>query len=62
MGKGDKRRPMQVSREEYELRCRLARKEIQMSDEEFAKKIEEIRSRTGKPYTSAQRKALEDVR
>ncbi len=62
MGKGSKRRPMQVSREEYELRCGLAHGDIKMPDEEFKQKIKEIRKRTGKPYTPEQRKALEDTR
>lgn len=53
---------MQISQEEYTLRYALARKEIQMSDEEFVERIRKIRERTGKPYTSAQRRALEDVR
>ena len=53
---------MQVSREEYELRCGLAHGDIKMPDEEFKQKIKEIRKRTGKPYTPEQRKALEDTR
>lgn len=49
VGKGSKRRPMQVSNEEYNLRYAIAHEKIQMSDEDFKQKIEEIRSRTGKP-------------
>jgi methyl coenzyme M reductase subunit D len=62
MSKGSKKRPIQVSQEEHALRWAIARREIQMSDEEFVKRIREIRERTGKPYTSTQRKALEDTR
>lgn len=49
MGKGSKRRPMQVSDEEYTLRYAIGRGEIKISDEEFVKRIREIRNRTGKP-------------
>ena len=49
MGKGSKRRPMQVSQEEYILRWAYGRGEIIMSEKEFNKQVAEIRKRTGKP-------------
>ena len=49
MGKGSKRRPVQVSEEEYVLRWAYYRGEIKISDAEFNKRIREIRERTGKP-------------
>lgn len=49
MGKTSKRRPMQISDEEYTLRWAIARGEINLSDKEFVKRVKEIRKRTGKP-------------
>ena len=49
MGKGDTPRPMQISQEEYNLRWDLAQGKIKLSDEEFKKRIKEIRKRTRKP-------------
>ena len=49
MGKGSKRRPMQVSREEQNLRWDLMTGKVQLSSDEIRKKIKEIRTQTGKP-------------
>lgn len=52
MGKGSKRRPMQVSQEEFDLRWDYAHdKELRakISKEEFDERINDIRKRTGKP-------------
>ena len=49
MGKGSKRRPMQISDEEYNLRWAYAHGELRITDDEFNKRIIEIRKRTGKP-------------
>jgi len=49
MGKGSKRRPMQISEEEYVLRWAYGRDELWITEEEFQKRVKEIRKRTGKP-------------
>lgn len=49
MGKGSKRRKMQISEEEYVLRWAYGRGELRITEEEFNKRIKEIRKRTGKP-------------
>lgn len=49
MGKGSKRRPMQVSRDEYILRWAYGRGELRITESEMQKRIKEIRERTGKP-------------
>lgn len=49
MGKGDKRRPQQVSNEEVDLRWRQMTTKRKLSKHEFDKMITEIRKRTKKP-------------
>jgi len=49
MGKGSRRRKALISEEEHVLRYAYARGEIIMSEEEFNKRVKEIRKRTGKP-------------
>ena len=50
MGKGSKRRPMEISIEEYNLRWAYAHGELKITDTvEFNKRVKEIRKRTGKP-------------
>ncbi len=48
-GKGDSPRPRQISDEENDLRWGIIEGKIKMTDEQFKKKIKEIRKRTGKP-------------
>jgi len=40
---------MQVSQEEYDLRWNYQTGKCKLTDEQFKKKIKEIRQRTGKP-------------
>lgn len=49
MGKESKRRPTLISDEENTLRWAVMRGELKMSDEKLAKRIREIREKTGKP-------------
>jgi hypothetical protein len=49
MGKGDTPRPRQISDEEWELRWQFLQGQWLGTDEEFNKRIQEIRIRTGKP-------------
>jgi len=49
MGKGSKRRPMQISQDEYILRWAYARGELIITEEEFNKRVKTIREKTGKP-------------
>jgi hypothetical protein len=48
-GKGDARRPCLVSREEEDLRWAVFQGWIKITDDDFNKRITEIRQRTGKP-------------
>ena len=45
MGKGSKRRPMQISREEHELRLAYAHGQLKISEKECIKRINEIREK-----------------
>ena len=49
MGKGDKRRPQQVSNEEADLRWQYYKGRIDITEEELNERIEKIRKRTKKP-------------
>jgi len=49
MGKGSRPRPMQISDEEYDLRWAVGSGELDMTPDEFDKRVAEIRKRTGKP-------------
>ena len=49
MGKGSKRRSMQVSQDEYVLRWAYGRGELGITEEEFKKRLKIIREKTGKP-------------
>jgi hypothetical protein len=48
-GKGDKRRPCSVSREELDFRYEYGKATEKMPLKEFNRKIKEIRERTGRP-------------
>lgn len=50
-GKGDLRRPAQVSQEELNLRWDYAYGKFDLTEGEFKKRIAEIRKRTNKPNT-----------
>ena len=50
MGKGSNKRPTLISKEENELRWKRAFGEIDLTEEEFNKKINKIRKKTGKPF------------
>jgi len=49
MGKGDTPRPRLISDEEYYLRWDYQTGILDITEEEFDKKIKEIREKTGKP-------------
>ena len=49
MGKGHKRRKTLISEEEHVLRWAYARGELGITEEEFSRRVKEIRKRTGKP-------------
>jgi hypothetical protein len=48
-GKGDKRRPYLVSREELDLRWEYAKGGLKLTEKQMKQKIEEIRKITRRP-------------